>query len=123
MVWINLGVLVQTFVRGKLRRTNRAVCDYAAITAVQMAGIMDGLAGSFPILNCCFLIFAASSIPLIVTAAVWNRLKPSIGRIRCFTWRWSCSIPLFRYLLERTRIRFGIFRSAFNSRTARCDAA
>lgn len=53
----------------------RAVCDYAAITAVQMAGIVDGLPGSFPILNCCFLIFAASSIPLILTAAVWNRFE------------------------------------------------
>src|SRR5262245_31691754 len=47
--------------------------------------------------------FRCEFIPLIVTAAVWNRLKPSIGRIRCLTRRWSCSIPLFKYLHERTR--------------------
>jgi hypothetical protein len=35
-------------------------------------------------LNCCFLIFSANSMPRIVTAAVSNRLNPSIGRIRCF---------------------------------------
>jgi hypothetical protein len=53
------------------------ICDYAATTAVQMAGIVDGRRGSLPTLNCCFLIFAASSIPLIATAAVWNRLNPA----------------------------------------------
>ena len=89
--------------------------DYAATTAAQIAGTVVGRPGSLPTLNWCFLIFAASSIPLIVTAAVSKRLKPSIGPIRCFTRRWSCSIPLLRYLLERTRTRFGIFPSAFNS--------
>ena len=91
--------------------------------AVQIAGIVFGRPGNFPTLNCCFLIFAASSIPLIVAAAASKSLKPSIGRIRCLTRRWSCSIPLFRYLLERTRTRFGIFPSVFRSRTARCEAA
>jgi len=28
-------------------------------------------------------IFSASSMPLMIIAAVWNRLNPSIGRIRC----------------------------------------
>ena len=37
--------------------------------AVQIAGIAVGRPGNFPTLNCCFLIFAASSIPLIVAAA------------------------------------------------------
>src|SRR3954452_20126160 len=40
-----------------------------------------------------------------------------------FTRRSSCSIPLLRYLHERTRTRLGIAPAAFNSRTARCEAA
>src|SRR3954468_11044926 len=92
---------------------DRVFCDYAPRIAAQIAGIVVGRPGSLPTLNCCFRIFSASSIPLIVIAAVWNRLNPSIGRVRCFTRRWSCSIPLLRYLLERTRTRFGIFPSAF----------
>jgi hypothetical protein len=58
--------------------------DYAATTVAQIAGIVAGRPGSLPTLNCCFLIFAASSIPLIVIAAASKRLNPSIGRIRCF---------------------------------------
>jgi hypothetical protein len=49
-------------------------------------------AGQFGDFDWCFLIFAASSIPLIVTAAVSKRLKPSIGPIRCLTRRWSCYV-------------------------------
>jgi len=52
-------------------------------------------------LNCRFLIFSANSIPLIVAAAA-KLFSPTIARIRCFTRRWSCSIMLFRYLLDRT---------------------
>src|SRR5215472_12710773 len=62
---------------------------------------------SLPVLNCPFLIFSANSIPLIVTTALSNRLNPSIGRIRCFTRRWSCSIKLFKYWLDRTFTRRG----------------
>src|SRR3982750_1105905 len=98
--------LVQSFERadhvGKI-----AFSDYAPRIAAQVAGIVVGRPGRLPTLNCCFLIFAASSIPLMVTAAVWNRVNPSIGRIRCFTRRWFCSVPLLRYLLERTRTRVG----------------
>jgi hypothetical protein len=47
-----------------------------------MSGADTGLPGKFPILNCCFRIFSASSIPLIVIVAVSNRLNPSIGRTR-----------------------------------------
>ena len=53
-----------------------------------------GLPGKFPVLNCCFRIFSTSSMPLMVVAAVWNRLNPSIGRVRCLTRRWSCSMRL-----------------------------
>jgi CheY-like chemotaxis protein len=64
----------------------------AARTAAQAS---DAVA-AFPVtglrLNRCFLIFAASLMPRIVTTAVSNRLNPSIGRRRCFIRRWSCSI-------------------------------
>jgi hypothetical protein len=50
-----------------------------AIRAVYGHFLVSGLR-----LNCCFLIFSANSMPRIVTAAVSNRLNPSIGRIRCF---------------------------------------
>jgi len=62
-------------------------CDYAVTTAAQIAGTVVGRPGKLPNLNCPFWIFAASSIPLIVTAAVSKRLKPSIGPIRSFTRR------------------------------------
>ena len=45
-----------------------------------MAGIVFGRPGSFPTLNWCFLFFAASSMPPIVTAAVSKRLNlASVG--------------------------------------------
>jgi len=56
----------------------------AARTAAQISGAVVGCPVSGLRLNCCFLIFSASSMPRIVTAAVSNRLNPSIGRIRCF---------------------------------------
>ncbi len=70
----------------EVRKSRLGDCgrDYAAITVAQIAGIVAGRPRRLPILNWCFLIFAASSIPLIVIAAVSNRLNPSIGRIRCF---------------------------------------
>ena len=45
-----------------------------------MSGADIGLPGKMPILNCCFRIFSASSMSLIVIVAVSNRLKLSIGR-------------------------------------------
>src|SRR4029077_16606515 len=60
-------------------------------------------------------------MPRIVTAAVSNRLNPSIGRIRCLIRRWSCSIALFKYLQERIRTRRGKVPAAFNSATTRCE--
>ena len=80
---------------------------YAASAACQIAGIVAVRPPSFPILYCPFLIFSASSIPLITTAAVRKLFSPSIGRSRCFTRRWSCSMRLFSYLLLRTRTRLG----------------
>jgi hypothetical protein len=79
-------VLVQMYKRRELRR-RVDVRNYAATTAAQIAGMVFGRPGSFPTLNWCFLIFAASSTPRMVTAAVSKRLKPSIGPIRCFTRR------------------------------------
>jgi len=43
---------------------------------------------SLPNLNCPFLIFSASSIPLITMVADSKLLSPSIGRNRCFILRW-----------------------------------
>jgi hypothetical protein len=60
---------------------------------------------------------------MIVTAAVSNRLNPSIGRIRCLIRRWSCSTTLFRYLLDRIRTRRGTVPIDFSSAIALCDAA
>jgi hypothetical protein len=39
-----------------------------------------------------------NSTPEIVVAAFLNRLKPSIAFVLDLTFRWSCSIRLFRYL-------------------------
>src|SRR5215469_1914781 len=58
----------------------------------------------------------------MVTAALSNRLNPSIGRIRCFTRRWARSTRLFKYWLDRTFTRGGSSPASFISRTARCDA-
>jgi len=52
-----------------------------------MPGADTGLPDKSPVLNCCFRIFSASSMPRIVILAVSNRLKPSIGRIRCLMLR------------------------------------
>jgi len=51
----------------------------------------------------------------IATAAVSNRLNPSIGRIRCLIRRWSCSMTLFKYLQELIRTRRCKVPAAFNS--------
>jgi len=58
---------------------------YAARAACQISGIVALLPPSLPILNCSFLIFSASSIPLITTAAVRKLFSPNIGRSRCLT--------------------------------------
>jgi hypothetical protein len=50
----------------------------------QISGAMVAFLVSGLRLNCCFLIFSVNSMPRIVTAAVSNRLNPSIGRIHCF---------------------------------------
>jgi hypothetical protein len=50
------------------------VVIYAAITAAEIAGSVVGRPCSLPTLNWRFLILTASSIPLIVTVAVWKHL-------------------------------------------------
>src|ERR1700676_1146172 len=95
----------------------------AASAAFHSSVIVALYPPSLPVLNCPFLIFSASSIPEIVITALSNRLKPSMGRIRCFILRWSCSTRLFKYWLDRTLTRPGSSPSAFISRTARCEAA
>ena len=55
------------------------------------------------------------SMPRKVRHAVVNRLKPSIGRVRCLMNRWSCSMMLFRYLHWR---RFERGRTSPSCRTA-----
>jgi hypothetical protein len=79
----------------------------AASAASHNSDIVAFRPPSLPVLNCPFLIFSANSIPEIVTAALSNRLNLSMGRIRCFTLRWSCSTRLFKYWLERTFTRRG----------------
>src|SRR5260370_12520606 len=70
-----------------------------------------------------FLYLSANSMPRIVTAAVSNRLNPSIGRIRCLIRRWSCSTRLFKYLEERICTRRGSLLISLSWDTARCAAA
>src|SRR5450755_1580521 len=72
-----------------------------------ICGIVAVLPPSLPILNCRFLIFSASSTPAMTTIDVRKLFSPNIGRSRCFTRRWSCSILLFKYLLVRIHTRFG----------------
>ena len=55
-----------------------------AKTAAHISGAVIAFPVSGLRLNCCFLIFSANSMPRIVTAAVSNRLNPSIGLTRCF---------------------------------------
>ena len=52
---------------------------YAARTSAQSARTVTGFLVSSLRLNWFFLIFSANSMPRIVTAAVSNRLNPSIG--------------------------------------------
>jgi hypothetical protein len=56
-------------------------------------------------------------------AAVSKSLNPSIGPVRAFTPRWSCSIKLFKYFDDLNFVRFQRGLSCEISRTARCDAA
>jgi len=72
-----------------------------------MAGALLPLRRSRRRLNCPLWIRCSSSIPEIVIAAVSNRLNPSIGSMRNFTPRWSCSIRLFRYFDERSFVSAG----------------
>ena len=57
----------------------------AASAAFHSSDIVDIRIPSLPVLNWRFGTFSANSIPLMVIAALSNRLNPSIGRIRCFT--------------------------------------
>src|SRR5215831_11100332 len=72
--------------------------DQAASAAFHCSDMAALAPPSLPVLNCPFLIFSANSIPPIVTTALSNRLNPSIGRIRCFTRRWSCSDQVIQIL-------------------------
>ncbi len=63
---------------------NERVSDQAAC---QISGILTLSPPSLPVLNRPFLIFSASSIPLITTAAFRKLFRPGIGRSRCFTRR------------------------------------
>src|SRR6516225_109211 len=116
-------VLVQIFLNVCCCRVN----DFPELQAAGTAAQISGAVAAFPVtalrLNWCFLIFAASSMPRIATAAVSNRLNPSIGRTRCFIRRWSCSVTLFKYLLDRTCTLPGSFPAVLSLATARCEAA
>src|SRR5215471_7363645 len=82
--------LVQTRVRTECRLGVAAVNvgkSQAASAAFHNSDRGDIRIPSLPVLNWRFLIFSANSIPLMVIAALSNRLNPSIGRIRCFTRR------------------------------------
>src|SRR5271166_4573258 len=116
-------VLVQILLSVCICLARRLSRFQAAKTAVQIPGAVVACPVSGLRLNCCFLIFSANSMPRIVTAAVSNRLNPSIGRTRCFIRRWSCSMTLFKYLQERIHTRRGKVPAAFNLATARCEAA
>src|SRR5271166_610749 len=96
---------------------------YAARTSAQSARTVTAFLVSSLRLNWFFLIFSANSMPRIVTAAVSNRLNPSIGRIRCLIRRWSCSTTLFKYWEERIRTRRGRVPTSLSWATARCEAA
>ena len=61
--------------------------DHAANAARQISGIVAPGPPSLPNLNCPFLIFSASSIPLITMVADSELLSPSIGRNRCLILR------------------------------------
>jgi len=61
--------------------------DHAANAARQISGIVALDPPSLPNLNCPFLIFSASSIPLITMVADSKLLSPSIGHNRCLILR------------------------------------
>ena len=85
-----LRVLVQTRIRTECRLGVAAVSigkTQAASAAFHSSERVAIRIPSLPVLNWRFLIFSANSIPLMVIAALSNRLNPSIGRIRCFTRR------------------------------------
>ena len=99
------GALVQISI-GVCFLSGEGLCRFhAARTAAQVSGAVVSLPVRGLRLNWCFLIFCANSMPRMVTAAVSNRLNPSIGRIRFLIRRWSRSIRLFKYLLDRTHTR------------------
>jgi hypothetical protein len=86
-----LLVACLALVQNKLRAApgnagvRRRLFYYAARTEFQIAGAALPLRRSLRRLNCPFRIRRSSSIPTIVTAAVLNRLNPSIGPMRAFT--------------------------------------
>src|SRR3981189_865181 len=96
---------------------------YAANTVFQTAGVLLSLRRNPPRLNWPLWSRGSSSRPAITIAAVVNHLKPSIGPMRSFTPRWSCSIRLFRYFDERSFVSPASWPAVFISRTARRDAA
>ena len=75
---------------------------------------------SLPVLNWPFLIFSANSIPLIVTAALSNRLNPSNSLF-------DSPVVLFDEIVQvSARSTLTLLKSSsvsFISLTARCDAA
>src|ERR1700746_1445586 len=72
-------VLVQFPINGCSFWQNDFSGFYAARTSAQSARTVTGFLVSSLRLNWFFLIFSANSMPRIVTAAVSNRLNPSIG--------------------------------------------
>ena len=60
--------------------SGEGLCGFhAASTAAEVSGAVVSLPVRGLRLNWCFLIFSASSMPRMVTAAVSNRWNPSIG--------------------------------------------
>ncbi len=74
-----LRVLVQIGVTGYAEAHTGFELHQAATTASHICDAPPPLGLNFAVLNCPFLIWCANSTPLIVMAAVWNLLKPSIG--------------------------------------------
>ena len=75
---------------GKFSRCDVSIdpnSDQADNAARQISGSVARHPPSLPILNCPFLIFSASSIPLITMSAVSKLLSPNIGRNRCLILR------------------------------------
>lgn len=70
----------------RLHRSDSDI-DHAASAARQISGSVARRPPSLPNLNCPFLIFSASSIPLITTSAVLKLFSPNIGRNRCLILR------------------------------------